>query len=49
MTTMFRWFETEGYHVDISSVRKERPQLLTFDRWLDLHWRTTSAARKAGS
>ena len=35
---MFRWFEREGYHVDISQVRQERPQLMTFDRWLDLHW-----------
>jgi uncharacterized protein YbjT (DUF2867 family) len=39
-TTMYRWFEREGYHVDIAAVRKDRPQLLTLGKWLDQHWRT---------
>lgn len=38
LTAMYRWFENTGYHVDISALRKERPQLLTFDRWLDANW-----------
>jgi uncharacterized protein YbjT (DUF2867 family) len=49
ITTMFRWFESEGYHVDIASVRQERPQLLAFDRWLDVNGRKTPASQKAGS
>jgi uncharacterized protein YbjT (DUF2867 family) len=43
MSTMFRWFEREGYHVDIGAVRQEKPQLTTFDRWLDLNWKTSAA------
>lgn len=49
-TNMFRWFETEGYHVDISSVRAEWPNLLHFDRWLDLEWsKSTPKTSGAGS
>ena len=35
---MFKWFEDEGYHVNIPSVRQERGQLQSFDRWLNLTW-----------
>jgi uncharacterized protein YbjT (DUF2867 family) len=38
MTTMWRWFEEHGYHVDTSLVRQDYPQLTGFDRWLSLHW-----------
>lgn len=38
MTTMYRWFEDTGYHVDISAVRQEYPRLSTFDRWLNANW-----------
>jgi hypothetical protein len=38
MTTMFRWFESEGYHVDIDALRQEHPDLLRLERWLSLHW-----------
>jgi len=53
-TKMFRWFETDGYHVDISAVRQEWPNLLHFDRWLDLEWskpapKTSGAGSKSGS
>ena len=48
ITTMFRWFENVGYHVDISAVRQERPQLQTFDRWLDLKWAQTEPRALGG-
>ena len=38
ITTMFRWFEREGFRVDIAGVRKERPQMLTLEHWLRLNW-----------
>lgn len=47
-TAMFRWFETDGYHVDIPSVRAEWPNLLHFDRWLDLEW-TGSTTKTSGA
>ena len=37
-TTMFRWFETTGYHVDIPGLRREYPALTPFERWLQAHW-----------
>lgn len=42
MATMFQWFEREGYHVDIADVRRERPQLRSFDHWLNTTWRGTA-------
>jgi len=39
VTLMYRWFQETGYHVDISAVRQEYPQLTTFDRWLNTNWR----------
>lgn len=45
MTVMFRWFEAVGYHVDISALREEHPNLLTFEHWLQTHW--ANAARAA--
>ena len=38
MTTMFRWFQDTGYHVDIQAVRQEYPKLTTFVRWLNSNW-----------
>ena len=38
LTRMWRWFEEVGYHVDISVLRQEYPQLTGFDRWLGTHW-----------
>jgi len=43
-TTMYRWFQEEGYHVDIAGLRRHRQQLLTLDRWLSLNWSKASAA-----
>jgi len=44
MVTMFRWFEREGYHVDLASVRAERPQTLRFTEWLNKFWSFASRA-----
>ena len=46
LTTMFRWFESTGYHVDISAVRQEYPKLMTFDRWANAYWH--AGTRTAG-
>ncbi|KAG9565442.1 NAD(P)-binding protein, partial [Aureobasidium melanogenum] len=32
--TMFRWFETDGYNVDITALRKEHPGLQTLGDWI---------------
>ncbi|KAK3935343.1 hypothetical protein QBC46DRAFT_397767 [Diplogelasinospora grovesii] len=34
MGNMFRWFETQGYGVDIAERRKEVPEMLDFEGWL---------------
>ncbi len=38
MTKMFRLFEENHPVVDISTVRAEDPQLLSFERWLAKYW-----------
>jgi uncharacterized protein YbjT (DUF2867 family) len=38
MTTMFRWFESTGYDIDISAIRSEYPKLTGFERWLHVNW-----------
>lgn len=38
MTTMYRWFESTGYHVDIPAIRREYPNLTNFERWLHVDW-----------
>jgi uncharacterized protein YbjT (DUF2867 family) len=38
ITTMYRWFQDVGYHVDIPAVRQEYPKLTSFDRWLNSNW-----------
>lgn len=43
MTTMFRWFESTGYHVDIPAIRNEYPKLMNFERWLNTHWQRMQA------
>ena len=42
MTTMYRWFQDVGYHVDIAAVRQEYPKLTPFDRWLNANWHTAT-------
>ncbi|KAH0333870.1 NAD(P)-binding protein, partial [Aureobasidium melanogenum] len=32
--TMFRWFETDGYNVDIAALKKEHPGLQTLGDWI---------------
>ncbi len=44
MTVMFRWFEEVGYHVDIPAVRREYPNLMNLERWLQSKWRRAFAA-----
>ena len=43
---MFRWFDEVGYDANISALREEHPNLLTFEHWLHTHWdKAASAAR----
>jgi len=42
--SMFKWFEKDGYGVDIGKVRKEYPELMDFGTWL----RKTSGFKKVG-
>jgi len=42
VTTMYRWFQDVGYHVDIPSVRQEYPKLNSFVRWLNSTWHTAT-------
>ena len=44
MAAMFRWFEAQGYHVDIDAARVEYAQLATFNRWLEKNWQLTTSA-----
>jgi uncharacterized protein YbjT (DUF2867 family) len=46
ITTMYKWFQDVGYSVDLGAVRREYPQLTSFDRWIEANWRT--AAKAAG-
>ena len=32
---MFDWFNEVGYSVDIQSLRKQKPDLKTFEQWMD--------------
>src|ERR1022692_79780 len=49
MTKMYRWFNDVGYHVDISALRKEEPNLATLEKVLSQQdWTAGEAgARKA--
>jgi uncharacterized protein YbjT (DUF2867 family) len=49
MTNMYRWFNDVGYHVDITALRKENPNLATLEMVLSQQDWTAgeSAARKA--
>ena len=40
ITVMYRWFQNVGYHVDIAAVRQELPTLTSFERWLNVTWRS---------
>ena len=44
ITTMYRWFQDVGYHVDISAVRQEYERLTSFERWLQTNWRAAAGA-----
>jgi hypothetical protein len=49
MTKMYRWFNDVGYHVDMTGLRKEYPNLATLEKVLSQQDWTAgeSAARKA--
>ena len=34
LSTMFRWFQTDGYNVDIAALKKEHPGLQTLGDWI---------------
>jgi uncharacterized protein YbjT (DUF2867 family) len=38
MTSMWRYFEDAGFHVDIPSLRQELPNMKTFERWIQSNW-----------
>ena len=44
MAIMYRWFENVGYHVDISALRQQHPNLLTLERWSQTYWPKTAQA-----
>jgi uncharacterized protein YbjT (DUF2867 family) len=39
LTVMWKWFQEAGYHIDISALRREHPQMINFERWLESNWR----------
>jgi uncharacterized protein YbjT (DUF2867 family) len=46
VATMWRWFETTGYHADIEALRREHPQLKTLAQWAAAQdWRVARGAR----
>jgi hypothetical protein len=38
MALMWRFFESDGFHVDIPALRRELPNMMTFERWLQAKW-----------
>jgi uncharacterized protein YbjT (DUF2867 family) len=48
MTVMYRWFEDNGYNVDLAGVRQEYPRLTSFNRWLEQNWRQPAAQQMSG-
>ena len=44
ITRMFHVLEDWGYQVDISAVRQEYPDLMSFERWLHTKWVSARAA-----
>jgi uncharacterized protein YbjT (DUF2867 family) len=45
---MFQWFDREEARVDIPAVRRELPQLHSFERWLQTTWRAQVPVEPAG-
>lgn len=44
LTAMYRWFEAQNYKVDIDEVKREYPQTMNFNHWLETHWTASAAA-----
>jgi uncharacterized protein YbjT (DUF2867 family) len=41
ITTMYRWFQDVGYHVDLDAVRQEYHNVMSFEQWINSHWHTS--------
>ena len=44
--TMFRWFVTDGYGVDIGKLRRDEGEMLNFERWLRQKSRFVSRGKR---
>lgn len=44
LAVMYRWFESQSYHVDIDEVKREYSQTTTFNRWLEGYWSASASA-----
>jgi uncharacterized protein YbjT (DUF2867 family) len=44
---MWRFFQDPGYHIDISLVRQDYPQSMSFERWLHEKWMPVAKRRVA--
>ena len=42
ITTMYRWFQDVGYHVDLGAVRQEYHNVTSFEQWINSHWHTST-------
>lgn len=38
MASMWRFFESSGFQIDIPTLRQELPNMMTFERWLHSKW-----------
>jgi hypothetical protein len=42
---MYRWFNDHGYEADIAALKKEHPNLISFERYLrDYSWEDVGRA-----
>lgn len=46
-TEMYRWFENVGYDVDVPALRREAPQLTSFDQYLRNHGWASARPRES--
>ncbi len=38
LAVMYKWFQDVGYHADITAIRKELPNVTSFERWRNTNW-----------
>lgn len=41
ITTMYRWFQDTGYHIDLDAVRQEY-RVMSFEQWINSYWHTST-------